>query len=114
MKNLGIVALFFLSSLFTTQISASADSADHSGETSQLRTELNSFIQSIDLKSFDLEDGDRVTIEFMVNADSEIVVMKTDSPELDQAIKRKLNYKKVDTDEVRRNQKYILPIVLKK
>jgi hypothetical protein len=60
------------------------------------------------------EDTERVNVEFLVNANNEIVVLNVSESSFDYNIKSRLNYHKVETSDVIRNKIYSVPVVFKK
>ncbi len=65
--------------------------------------ENNSFIVDNDLTA---------EVKFTVNRDQEIVVLsvKTDNANLEQFVKSRLNYEKVDLEEYREGKTYTIPV----
>ena len=75
----------------------------------QIRTLLTSTDMGID---FDTELTFKIS--FIVNSNSEIVVLSTNNRDLDDSVKSALNYKKVAIEDLEFNKVYTLPISLKK
>jgi|GEM_PF-2448163 len=82
--------------------------------TSELRAEIYDLISKLDIDKLGIKGEEKVTIEFIVTDDSKIVVTKTSNIKLDATVKYLLNYKSISTNNITKNEKYILPIVLKK
>ncbi len=105
--------LFFaaiICALFTS-VSAFANTGDNNP--TDIRNEIVSLVSKIDIS--DLENTyERAYVQFMVNADNEIVVVNVSSKEMASRIKSKLNYKKLKTEEVKQNEIYTVPLVFKK
>lgn len=63
---------------------------------------------------FDFGNETTFKINFIVNSNSEIIVLSTNNTELDNSIKSSLNYKKIAIDNLEYNKVYTLPVTLKK
>ena len=69
------------------------------------------------LKGLDVDNIETSTIimvDFMINDKSEVIVLSTNSAELDAALKDRLNYKKLETTDLKTYSTYTLPISIKK
>jgi hypothetical protein len=77
----------------------------------ELRTELLSLLGTPQLES-SMEE--RVMIHFTVNTQNEVVILSTDNEELDSYIKSRLNYKQLTTSDVIINERYTLPLLVKR
>ena len=86
-KSLLLAAVIFSS----TNAWASADNK----EPKTFKSTFTSVMKSIDLNDYNIP-SDRLYIEFMVNDDQEIIVLSTSSQELDNVIKERANYKKIE------------------
>ena len=66
--------------------------------------------------NFDYEklDDQTVRVHFMINTSNEVVVLRTDSKEVDRVIKFGLNYKELENQDLEANKVYILPISFQK
>ena len=87
-----------LKSLFLSIVLFSSTNAWASVDNKEPKTFKSTFtkvMKSIDLNDYEVP-SDRVYIEFMVNEDQEIIVLATSSQELDNVIKERANYKKID------------------
>lgn len=71
--------------------------------------EIKSLVQNI---NFDYEKLDQKTVKvhFMVNTSNELVVLRTNSKDIDRVIKYALNYKELKNRDLQYNKVYILPI----
>jgi len=93
----------------TLQLSFAADSPDKKPDVyEQLSNYLKNFPS--DMVDEDME----VRISFMVTSESEIVVLKTSNDELDNFVKRSLNYKKLSNHDMEVNTVYVLPVKMRK
>lgn len=70
---------------------------------------IKKLIQDVD---FDLKDLNHTTvnISFLVNNENELIVLSTDDKSIDATLKSTLNYKKVNSKELKRNTVYVIPI----
>ncbi len=109
-KNiLGLVlALALVSPIF----GFSAD-LDKNTSNSKAISEIESIIQKIDFNMETL-DVETVKVHFMVNTSNEIVVLRTNSKEVDKVLKSSLNYKSLENRDLEANKVYILPITFQK
>jgi hypothetical protein len=109
MKNFIIVVAI---ALFTLNVSATENPIKPSEE---LRTEI---VDLIGYESpFDFENKEyTVEVIFTVNSKSEIIVIYSNSPNLEteKFIKGKLNYKKVNYKVTKEGELYLLPLKFKK
>lgn len=53
---------------------------------------------------------DKIYVDFIITDSAEIIVLSTSHASLDFELKERLNYKKLITKDLKRNQKYTLPI----
>lgn len=77
----------------------------------ELRSEILSLIGTPQL---DDSMEERVIINFTVNSQNEVVVLSTSNAQLDGYIKSRLNYKQVTTSDVVINERYTLPLLVKR
>lgn len=61
-----------------------------------------------------LDKSDVIYIDFMVNEKSEIIVLSTSTPKLDQALKSRLNYKTLEAGNLEYFKKYTIPVRIDK
>ena len=71
--------------------------------------QIENIIQKMD---FDIDEVKDLTIKikFMVNEDSELIVLSTGESKFDSKIKGALNYKSVDNEGLEQYKVYILPV----
>ena len=72
-------------------------------------TQIKTMIQKLDI-DVSAYDSQTIKIKFLVNENDELIVLSTEDSGLDKKIKGALNYKEVDTTNVKHNKVYILPI----
>ncbi|WP_299104625.1 hypothetical protein [uncultured Tenacibaculum sp.] len=79
-----------------------------------LRSEISSIIGSS--APFQTDKTVTANVSFMLNSKGEIVVLDVESKSKDLRyfIKRKLNYKKINSSDIRKGNVYELPITVKK
>ena len=72
---------------------------------------------SQELSKFDLDystiENKTLKIRLMINENNEIIVLSTNSTELDTSIKAALNYDKIDRNELVPYKVYIVPVSFK-
>ena len=108
MSNLKSAILSFVFVLgITTFANATTDNSTSSQN--ELRTELTKILDKMDLGAYEISEA-KINVTFMVNSDNEVVVLSTDNKNLDQLIKGKLNYKKLNSYEGPVNKTYIIPV----
>lgn len=97
-----------------TLISTAAFSNDAPTKALQeLRMEIAEQLGKIDVQNLD-ENELSLNVTFLVNNDNEIIILTTNDKEYDGTIKALLNYRKVETDGVKKNTVIAVPIKLKK
>ena len=100
----GILALVLIVPGFATSITY-----DDAPSSSKAFTEIKKIVQKIDFNIEEL-NNQTVKVHFMINTANEVVVLRTDSDEIDQLIKFNLNYKALENRDLDVNKVYILPI----
>jgi hypothetical protein len=106
-RNLLFVALLLLSTF-----GLKANHTDPNGKNPELRTEVANLLKQANLTSGFAQS---ITINFLVNANNEIVVISTSNEGLEETIKNTLNYKSIKTSDFEVNKIYTLPVkVVKK
>ncbi len=110
MKSSKLFFVAIICALFTS-LNASANSGD--SNPTDIRSEIVSLVSKIDISDME-KTYERTYVQFIVNADNEIVVVNVSSKEMASRIKSKLNYKKLKTADVKQNEIYTVPLVFKK
>jgi len=105
-RNLLFVALLFLSTL-----SLKANDTNPSGKNQELRTEVANYLKEANLTN---EVAQSITINFLVNANHELVVISTSNEVMESAIRNSLNYKTIKTSDFEVNKIYTLPVKITK
>jgi hypothetical protein len=77
----------------------------------ELRAELLELIGTPPIEG-SLEE--RIQIHFTINAKNEIVILSTNNNQLDHYVKSRLNYKQLSTGDIIINERYTLPLVVRK
>ncbi len=80
---------------------------------SEVRQEIAKLVSTIDVSDMET-DMERVNLQFMVNSKNEIIVLNVSETSFDSTIKSKLNYRKIKSDDVIKNQIYTVPVVFQK
>lgn len=102
------MTLFSLIILLSSSIMASTPSYIDGKTPTSLQEQLHEYLDNIDLK--DIEEVEKVYIDFMINPKGEILVLSTNNDILDRKIKQRLNYKKVYNHQLNYNEVYTLPV----
>jgi len=71
--------------------------------------QIEALIQNI---NFDVTamDEETIKVQFMINADDEIIVLQTDDQRVDWKIKSHLNYARIKNNDLEVNKIYIIPV----
>lgn len=113
MKNLkSIVAILAIS--LSTAFGAYANDAEPKKENKELRTEIVKILG--DEIPMEFIGSSKAELSFMINKNNEVVIVSVDSElsAFDSYVKRKLNYKKINTKKVKQGEIYILPVKINK
>ena len=113
MKNLKTIITIIAISL-STVFSVAATEKNPSKVNKQLRTEIISLLG--DKIPFKVDKGSMAEVSFMINNNSELVVVLVDSEieGLNSFVKNKLNYKKLIAKGIKKGEIYRMPIKIKK
>lgn len=106
------VILLALAFVFAGSLTAFANTNPISNP-SEIRDQIKNMVSTIDVSDM-ISDEERVEVQFIVNNNNEIIVLNVNDETFDGRIKQRLNYKKVDSEDVVKNKIYSLPIVFKK
>ncbi|WP_405606172.1 hypothetical protein [Polaribacter sp. Asnod1-A03] len=110
MKNIkSIIAILAIS--LSTVFSMNATEKDNP-KSKELRTEIISFLG--DNISLELEETTTAEVSFIINNNNEIVIISVSSDiiELNDILKSRLNYKKVDVKNALKGEIYKMPITI--
>ncbi len=108
-----ILKVFVLPLLFVAATGLQAMATSPSTKGQDLRNEIVSMVDGIDLSSLD-GDSEKVTIEFLVNAKKELVVLNIEDSQISKQILHLLDRRKVKTEGIAMNKLFILPITFNK
>ena len=97
----------FLALTFVTFTST----ANNDPLTSSVRNEIKSIFEKAD---FEVQEDQRVLINFLINSKNEIIVISASDDSLEPSIRGILDLKKVSAADIVYNRLYTLPIQLKK
>ncbi|NNF34270.1 MAG: hypothetical protein HKN68_09180 [Saprospiraceae bacterium] len=112
MKKIKILLAPIFALLLTTSLMAGTSPKKGSKEAKEaLRTTIAKKFKSIDVESLNLKDNE-VRVQFVINDESEIIVLRTDNKELDGIVKATLNYKEIDAGNLSKNSLYAINIKL--
>ena len=106
-------AIFLSVCLMITTLFAVANPSGNGDPNESLTLQLSEIINKSTIWE-NIESGTKILMSFTINSDGEIVILSTDSPSLDTAIKDILNYKKVNVNENFQNEIFHLPISIQK
>lgn len=74
--------------------------------------QIQTILKSIDFDKY-ISDETKLNISFFINAQNEIIVVSTNSQDLDSVVKSTLNYKRIAVNELEYNKVYTVPVVIK-
>ena len=105
-----------LASFFALLLTTSAFAGDNPKKISKdardaLRMTIVKKFKALDLENMNLKDTD-VRVQFLINDENEIIVLRTDNDELDSIVKGTLNYEEVEETNLSRNRLYSINIKL--
>lgn len=104
----------FVLSMFVALFSSFQSFATNpESNTDELRKELMELVEDIDLSSMDVST-ERVGIQFVINANNEIIVLLVEDSPIASQIKAKLDHKTIESKGAQINQIYTLPITFQK
>ena len=92
---------------------ASASGDPTKDATENARLEMKDLIKKSNLAT-ELTDDISFHVTFIVNKKNQIIILSTSNENYDHAIKRALNYKKLESTEFAVNTTYTLPVALKR
>ena len=112
-KTIIIVAI----ALFTLNVSATENPVKPSESLRNEIVDLLGTSLTFDNHSYNYSVEDRITVEiiFTVNNQGEVIILSTNVPNrsIERAIKKKLNYKKVNFRTTKKGEIYLLPLLVK-
>jgi hypothetical protein len=71
--------------------------------------QIQNYLEKLEFNKL-IKKQTKIEINFIINQASEIVVVSTNSPELDEFIKSGLNYKTIYVSDLLYNKEYTLPV----
>ena len=110
MKNLKLIITVIALSLFVTSATYANETETTSSD--QLSSQVAELLGN---HPFDeVEEGIEATVSFMLNKEGEIVIVSVDSDSegVEQFVKEKLNYQKVNTIGLKNGKIYEIPLTL--
>ena len=113
MRNLKSIITIIAISLATT-FSTAATEKESSKITKKLRTEIVSMLGN--KIQVEVKENTLAEISFIVNNKNEVVIVSVDSKveEFNFFVKKKLNYKKINTKGLKKGEIYIIPVKINK
>lgn len=104
-----LFSVLSLAFLFAFNSFASTTETPLIGEPASVTTQVQSYLNGLDVK---LPDGEKkVLVDFILNDKGEIMILSTSDKELDASIKSRLNYKKLTNHGLVTNKTYTFPLV---
>ncbi len=97
--------------LLSTSVFASTIPYKNTVSEDMLRKEIVQKFKSVDISSMNLKDNS-VRVQFIINDNNELIVLKTDNKEIDALVKIVLNYKEVKVRDLSRNSLYAISLKL--
>ena len=80
--------------------------------TRTVENEVKNVVKNLKV-NFETYEDVTINLKFMVNEDSEIIVLGTNDSPIDRTLKSALNYREVDSKGLKPYKVYILPIKIK-
>lgn len=77
----------------------------------ELRTEIASIFKKVNLEDYNIQE-ESVKVQFTINDNNEIIVLKTNNQKLDSVVKAYLNYKELKTTDAKKNTLYAVNVKL--
>lgn len=96
---------FLLIGLFSFSAFANAPIGDYP---TSINKQFQKLLKGIDMT--DLSDSKTIYVDFLLNDKGEIMVLSTNDSQFDKAIKSKLNYKAIQSENLEYNTKYTIPL----
>lgn len=106
-----LLSILSLAILFSINSYAANSEAPLEGEPASITTQVQSYLNGIDVELLDGEK--KVLVDFILNDKGEIMILSTNNKELDKTIKTRLNYKKLSNHGLVANKTYTFPLVFK-
>ncbi|NJB37507.1 MULTISPECIES: hypothetical protein [Flavobacteriaceae] len=99
----------FLAAAFLFVVTASANTTEPAKVAKQLSGEIHSMLEG---NSFKIEKDLTANVKFTINAEGEIVVLSVETADaaLESFVKGRLNYQKVDVQNVVEGRYYTVPV----
>ncbi len=104
-----ITKLLF-AAVFSLFLSVSAF-ATNGPEVIELREEMKTFIEKANI---DVQNDERIIINFLVNSQNEIVIVSTSKNIASKQVRNALNHRTVSANDFEHNKIYTLPIQLRR
>jgi hypothetical protein len=108
-KSLFLTTLFMGLFYFS---SFAADPINDGDKYSKVTNQIAKLLEGMDISSIDHDET--IKIDFMINSTGEIIVISTDNEKLDESLKSKLNYKKLQSKNLETFKTYTVPVKIKK
>ncbi len=109
MRNSKSILLSFIFLITMTSVGYSAISSDDNGGKKKCYSEqIKMKLQDVDMS--EIKESLTVMMKFTINDQNELLVLSTDTPQLDKVIKYKLNYLELEHHELKSEKIYVLPL----
>ena len=100
-----VCALLITGGLFASSVDEHVNNAAEKS----ISAEIHNMIKKLDI-DFEELDNQTIKVKFMVNENSELIIVSTGDSDIDSTIKSALNYKEVETDGIKRYSLYAVNI----
>jgi hypothetical protein len=109
-----ITKSLFLSALMIGLFSFSSYAGDPvtKEDKSNVSTQIQKLLNGLDFNS--MSNDETLKIDFMLNSKGEIIVISTNNKSMDESLKLKLNYKKLNAKNLETFKTYTVPVKIKK
>ena len=77
----------------------------------KVTNQIAKLLDGLDVSS--IKNDETIKIDFMISSTGEIIVLSTNSEELDEELKSKLNYKKLKSVNLESFKTYTVPVKIK-
>lgn len=75
-------------------------------------TQMEALLKNIPFKEY-IDEQTKLLISFYLNDKNEVIVLSTNIAALDTAVKNALNFEKIESGDLKKNQTYTLPVTIK-
>ncbi len=106
-----LISFLTLAFLFSLNVKA-AELTPNGHEPSSISKQVQAYLSGLDLGK--LDEDKTVLVDFILNSKGEMMILSTNSKELDSALKARLNYKVLQSHKLNLNKTYTIPLKFNK